>query len=140
MTRLTHEPRPDRRIKEWRYVDEGSLIRAQDEWDAAEQARQHWEREGARVDADIAARAAAAEKAAKEREDATINNVLRDRYLSAGGDAATFDKDLPELRREHAKRVALGLDQPLNSIAILKEQMKATRRNVGAVPDPQVQP
>jgi hypothetical protein len=138
----THEPRPSRQATEWRYLDEGSLVLAQDQWDTAEQVRQHWQREGERVDRDIAARAAAQAKAEKERSDAVINNVFRDRYLAAGGDLATFEKDLPELRREHAKRVALGLDQPTNSLDVLKEQLRTARArmNFGAAPDPATQP
>jgi len=122
-------------------VDSGALILAQDQWDTAEAARQHWAREGERVDRDIAARQAAEEKARKERDDAVINDEFRRRYLSAGGDPSAFEKDLPDIRREHAKRVALGLDQPLNSMAVLREQLRTARvrMNFGAAPDPATQ-
>jgi hypothetical protein len=89
----------------------------------------------------MAANAEAEAKAAKAREDEVIETVFRGRYLSAGGDPSAFERDLPELKREHAKRVALGLDQPLNSLAVLKEQLRAARagRNIGSAPDPRPQ-
>jgi len=133
-----HEPRPSRHIARYRYIGEGELTRMCDEWDESELSRQYWAREGARVDADIAARKDAAEKARRDQEDATVNGVFRDRYLAAGGDLAAFEKDLPELRREHARRVALGIDRPLNSVAVLREQLRQARAgmNLGAAPDP----
>jgi len=132
-----HEPRPNRQLKQWRYIDEGQLVRAQDDWDASEQARQHWAAEGNRIDREIAERHAAEEKAQKDRDDAVIETVFRDRYLAAGGDLATFEQDLPDLKREHAKRVALGLDEPVNSMAVLKRELKALRGTIGAAPEPE---
>ncbi len=134
----SHEPRPDRRLKEYRYADEGSFLLARDQWDAAERAREHLEVEGRRVDKDIAERAAAQAKAETERSDAVVNDELRRRYLSAGGDPARFDKELPELRHDHARRVALGIDRPLNSVAVLKDQLRQARSgmNLASAPHP----
>jgi len=136
-----YEPRPSRQMKQYRYVDSGALILAQDQWDTAEQVRQHWAAEGERVDRDIAQRKAAEERAKRDRDNDVVNITLRSRYVSAGGDPATFEQDLPRLRREHAERCALGLDQPLNSTTALKEQLRAARagRNLGAAPDPRPQ-
>jgi hypothetical protein len=133
-----HEPRPSRHIARYRYLGEGELTRLCDEWDESERARQHWAREGERVDADIAARQAAAEQAGKERDDAITNDQFRRRYLAGGGDPSAFERNLPGLREEHARRCALGLAEPLNSVSVLKEQLRQARlgRNLGAAPHP----
>jgi len=122
-----HSPRPSRQHKEWRYLDEGALVLAQDRWDTAERARQHLEVEGRRIDRDIAERAAADEQAKRDRDNDVVNITLRSRYVTAGGDVATFERDLPELRREFAKMAALGLAEPVDSMATLKAQLRAAR-------------
>ncbi len=126
--------RPARTDPAWRYRSEPELLRAQDQWDEAETTRRWIESEQKVIDQRIAANEAAAAKAEREREDKVINTELERRYLSAGGDVAEFEQDLPGLRRSHAKRVALGLDQPLNSLELLKDQLRAARagRNLGA--------
>jgi hypothetical protein len=130
--------RPSRTDPAWRYRPEGELLAAVDQWDLAEHHRREVDTNVAQLAVDGKKRADAEAKAAKTREDAIVETVFRDRYLSAGGNPTDFERDLPELRREHAKRVALGLDQPINSMAVLKEQLRAARagRNLGAAPEP----
>ncbi len=139
--KTTFVPRPARNDPKWRYAAEGELLLAMDEWDTAEASRQWVDGQVATLAADGKRRADEAERAAKMREDAVVETVFRERYLSAGGDEVMFERDLPELRREHAKRVALGLDKPINSMAVLKEQLRAIRagRNLGAAPEPRPQ-
>jgi hypothetical protein len=128
-----HEPRPSRQLKQWRYSDEGSLIRAQDRWDASEQARQHWEKEGARVDRDIAARQAAEEKAAKERSDAIFDGELRRRFVAGGGTLEQFEGQRASLRLDYARKAALGEVESLDPVEITKRELRAIRRNIGPV-------
>ncbi len=134
-------PRPSRQDPKWRYSAEPDLLFHQDAWDTAEESRKWVDTQVAQLTADGKRRADEAEKAKKAREDEVVATVFKDRYLAAGGDPIAFDKDLPELRREHARRVALGLDQPINSMAVLKEQLRVIRagRNLGAAPDPRPQ-
>jgi len=136
----SYEPRPSRHIARYRYLGEGELTQLCDEWDESEFSRQYWAREGERIDADIEARKDAAEKAQKEREDAVINDQFRRRYLAAGGDPAAFEKVLPELRGEHARRCALGLSEPVNSTTVLKEQLRASRAGRLGSPDAPLTP
>ncbi len=136
--KTTFVPRPARNDLKWRYAGEGELLLAMDEWDQAEASRQWVDAQVAQLAADGKRRSDAEAKAEKERSDAVVATVFRDRYLSAGGDPIAFEKDLPELKREHAKRCALGLDQPINSLDVLKRELRAARagRNLGAPPDP----
>ncbi len=135
----SHEPRPSRHIARYRYLGEGELTRLCDEWDESELSRQYWAREGARVDADIAARKAADARAQKEREDELLDGELKRRYLSGGGTESGFVSERGQLRRDFARKVALGEAQPLmSSVEQLKQQLKAARlgRNLSAAPDP----
>jgi hypothetical protein len=136
----TFVPRPSRTDPKWRYANEGELLRAMDEWDQAEASRQWVDAQVATLAANAKKRADEEARATKAREDSVVETVFRERYLSAGGDPVAFERDLPELRREHAKRVALGLDQPINSLDTLKRELKALRGHRLAAPDSGLQP
>jgi hypothetical protein len=134
--RTTFTERPARNNSAWRYVDEGELVRNQDLWDEAETTRRWIESEQKIIDARMTANAEAEVTAAKAREDAVVNEQFRRRYLSGGGDPIAFERDLPELRREHARRCALGLAEPVNGLDVLKRELKALRGHRLAAPDP----
>ena len=127
------QPRPNRQLKEWRYADEGSLVRSQDEWDESERARQHLEVDGRRIDRDIAERAAAAEKAAKERSDAIFDGELRRRFVAGGGTLEQFEGQRASLRLDYARKAALGEVESLDPVEITKRELRAIRRNIGPV-------
>ncbi len=128
-------PRPDRRLSEWRYVDEGRLVEAQDQWDQAE----HYRRQ---VDANVAALTAAAkqradaeEKARQAREDQIIDGELLRRYVSGGGSEHAFITNRAKIRSDFALEVAVGRAKPImGDLEQLKQEMKAMRGNRLAQP------
>ncbi len=134
--RTEHDPRPSRQQKEWRYLDEGSLVRAQDEWDESEALRRHWAVEGARVQRAMDERKAAEEKARQDREDQIIDDELRRRFLSAGGTEEQFIVNHRKLRTDFALKVALGEAAPIMpSVDQIKAELRALRGNRIARPD-----
>ncbi len=135
--RTEHDARPSRHLAQYRYLDEGELTRLCDEWDESEALRRHWAVEGARVERAMAERKAAEEKAKQEREDAVIDDELRRRYLSGGGSESGFISERTQLRREFARKVALGEAQPImGGIDQLKQELRQLRGHRLAVPDP----
>ena len=95
--------RPDRTDPIYQHLDEATLRRKQSQWDAAEAWRQANDdlkaQRFAAVDAKRAADAAERTTAA----DARFVAELRGKYLAADptATAADFQRDLPEIRRQH---------------------------------------
>ncbi len=119
--------RPSRQDPAFRYVDEGRLVEAQDQWDLAEAHRRQ-------VDANVAALTAAAklrtdaeEKAQRERADAILDDELKRRYLSGGGSESSFIVNRARIREEFATKVATGQAKPIMPTI---DQIKAELRQL----------
>ncbi len=128
--RTEHDPRPSRHLAQYRYLDEGQLTRLCDQWDESEALRRHWAVEGARVERAMAERKGAEEKAKSAREDQVVDDELRRRYLAGGGSESSFIVERQQLRRDFARKVALGEASPIApNIERIKAELKALRGN-----------
>ncbi len=128
-------PRPDRRLSEWRYVPEGELLAAVDQWDAAENHRRQVDQNVAALTAKAKLRDAEAEKVRQAREDQIVDDELKRRFLAGGGTEEQFITNHRKIRTDFATAVAIGQAKPImGDLDQLKQELRAIRagRNLGA--------
>ncbi len=129
--------RPSRQDPAWRLRPEHELLEAVDQWDLAEAHRRQVEANVAALNADARRRAAEEARVKQEREDTVIDDELRRRYLAGGGSEASFIVERQQLRRDFARKVALGEAEPLTpSIDQIKAELRQLRGHRLAMPDP----